>query len=153
MAFYNPMSIEVADLSVIVYLDQGIEKILGRSKRAVIDHITQIQKRLDNQETDYQINILWEDDDDPMTDAWIFSQTYKWGSGPLSDVKIFRGLNEVNNIGVGSENTLIMLGREGEYRRQFTDPENLKDYLTGPRPELPSYLSLNEDFDADGNRN
>ncbi|VVB59720.1 Uncharacterised protein [uncultured archaeon] len=78
-----------------------------------------------------------------MTDMWIFTKTDQWGSGPLTDVKIFRNRTGVNNIGVGSGNTLIMLGKEEEHRRAS---KTLKEYLSGPRPKLPDYLILKQNF-------
>ncbi len=144
MAFYNPLSLQIEGRAVIVYPDQGLEKVMYRNVDSVKKHIeTLYEMHSLSKDIDYQIIMLWAEDKDPMTDMWIFTKTDAWGSGPLANVKIFRGYKEVNDIGVGSGNTLIVLGREEEQRRKS---QNLEGYLSGPRPNLPDFLLLNEDF-------
>ncbi len=144
MAFYNPLSIQIKGKAVIVYPDQGLEKVMHRNAASVKKHIEELCNMHSlPKDIDYQIIMLWAEDKDPVTDMWIFTKTDAWGSGPLVDVKIFRGYREVNDIGVGSGNTLIVLGKEEEHRRRS---QNLESYLSGPRPKLPDFLLLNEDF-------
>jgi hypothetical protein len=144
MAFYNPLSLEINGLPVIVYLDQGLEKVMDRKIISIRNHIKDLlDKHGISKGADYLILILWTKDGKIMTDAWVFTKTDSWGSGPLADAKIFRGYAQVTDIGIGSGNTLIMLGREEEQRRNSL---NLKDYLSGPRPKLPDFLLLREDF-------
>ena len=144
MAFYNPYSVKIREFSMIVYLDLGIEKVLERKNSAIQHHIDAlIDKNSLPKDTDYLIAILWADGSNLMTDIWIFTKTDAWGSGPLADVRIFQGNNPVNSIGIGSGNTLMVLGNEEELRRTS---KSLRKYLSGPRPKLPDYLLLKEDF-------
>jgi hypothetical protein len=144
MAFYNPLSLNIRGTHIIVYLDQGIEKILERKTDAIQKHLESLlEKNILPKSIDYLIIFLWAEDSEIMSDVWIFTKTNEWGSGPLADARIFQGQKQVNNMGIGSGNTLIVLGKEEEQRRKS---KSLDDYLSGPRPKLPGELLLGEDF-------
>ena len=141
--FYKPKLLYARNTPIIVYPDEGIESFLSRQDpNSIKRHLDGLYAQEDLREIgEFNIDILWEDKGDLMTDVWIYSQLDNWGSGALVDAKIFRGANRETSIGISAEFGLIMLGREAEHRMN----KNLIDYLK-ERPELPRELINGEDF-------
>lgn len=142
--FYNPKVFRIKGIPVIVYPAEGLEKVLDRrNPNAIEEHLNSLYEANGfPEDSNYHVVALWREENDVMTDVWVFTKLGSWGSGPLADVNIFKGTQRETSIGVGSGNTLLMLGREEEHRRAS---ESFGAYLDGPRPELPG-LMLNEDF-------
>ena len=153
MAFYNPFLFNSADLGrVIVYPDQSLTIIDRSEAHSISDHLNRLWEANPNLgtsdlgEVNYQIAFLWQDTKDVMADIWTYTRLGEWDSGPLIDSpRIFRGIERDQSIGIGSEDTLIVLGREGELRRSYGD--NLHDYFFANRKALLSEeLLLGKDF-------
>ena len=145
-SFYLPKRLDISGTPVIIYPSEGAEKVFDRSRKDCVElHIVSLYRS--NFSTllkgQYHIDIVWNVGNDRMTDVWIYDKIESWGSGPLADVKVFRGFEPETNIGVSAENGLIMLGREGEHRRK---QESLKAYLDGSRPSLPDGIQPLEEF-------
>ncbi len=147
MAFYNPIKLTIREIPVIVYPCTGLETILDRKERGIIEkHILEIYEKNKSILLDlgqYNIIILWNDGKDIMADVWIYDKLESWGSGPLVNVKIFRNLNNEKKIGVSAGDGLILLGKEEEYRRT---KDSLEEYINSERPKLSEDLVIREDF-------
>lgn len=141
--FYTPKLVYVRNIPLIVYPDEGIEKLLSRQDPdSIKNHLDRlyVNRGLRNP-GGFNIDILWEDKGDLMTDVWRYSQLDNLGSGAFVDAKTFRGYKRDTSMGVSAEFGLIMLGREAEHRMGKT----LKTYLE-KRPELPKKLVNGRDF-------
>ena len=154
MGFYRPIITKIKDstrdVPVIVYPCMGIEAIFDRGKYNIIEeHISAVYETNKNRFKtlgQFHIDILWDDEQDIMTDIWIFDEIESWGSGALlKDVNVFRNLNIDNGSGLGAEYGLIVLGREAE-NRLANYPDSLDEFIDGDRPELPLGLTPAEDF-------
>jgi len=135
--FYNPELIYVRTVPIIIYPDEGIEKLLSRQDSySIKKHLDRLYiNRCLKNPGDFNIDILWEDKGELMTDVWIYSQLNSWGSGAFVDAKTFRGYKRDTSTGVSAEFGLIMLGREAEQRIG----KSLTEYLK-KRPGLPEEL-------------
>lgn len=141
--FYNPKLVYVRNVPLIVYPDEGIEELLSRQDaNSIKNHLEKLytNRNLKNP-GDFNIDILWEDKGDLMTDVWMYSQLNNWGSGAFVDAKTFREYKRDTSMGVSAEFGLIMLGKEAEHRIDKT----LKAYLE-TRPKLPKELINERDF-------
>lgn len=147
MAFFKPFYTTIEEIPVIVYPCTDIVSNLDRKKANVIEeHLSELYIRnKSNFKTlgQYNIDIIWIDGKDLMTDVWIFDKIESWGSGPLADVKVFRNFDIEANIGVSAGDGLILLGNEESHRRT---KKTLDEYIMGDRPELSSGLNPTEDF-------
>jgi hypothetical protein len=121
--------------------------LLDRKKDHVIeDHVMTLYKLNKNRFKnfgDYHINFLWGYNNSIMTDVWVQSKTDSWGSGPLSDPKIFKHFKIDNNIEKASGDTLLVLASE-EIKRRNSD--SFESYIDGKRPKLPFDLNSGKDF-------
>jgi len=145
-AFYIPITIEIKETPVIVYPMIGLEKVIDRRSNSPIEN------HLENllsahlallSGAQYCIIILWEDSGKVMTDVWLFGEFESWVAGPTVDVRNFKGLEKVTDMGVSAEDGLIMLGREGGKRRMA---KTIKEFIDGSRPDLPSDIAPSEEF-------
>jgi hypothetical protein len=141
--FYNPKLIEIRNIPLIVYPDECVEKLLSRNDPdSIKNHLGKLylNRGLKNPGV-FNIDILWKDQGDLMTDVWMYSQLDNWGSGAFVDAKTFRKYKREISMGVSAEFGLIMLGREAGHRIGKTLQEYLKT-----RPELPAELINGKDF-------
>ena len=136
--FYKPITIELSS-TFIVYPCPGVEKLIPRSK--ISEHIKKVDSKIEKK-GEYQIVILWDENNNIMTDVWIYDKIESWGSGPLVDVKIFRDYEEEKNIGVGAGNGMVLLGIEEQHRWTC---KNLQEYLK-TRPQLPEKITANKEY-------
>ena len=153
MVFYNPFMLKLGVTPTIVYPSKGVEAVFDRKDKGCIERflagLYDLNKGLISQDTEYLLSMLWtEDDTNRMTDLWIFRKSETYGFGPLVDVKVFKGLepytpNPERVEGIGSGNTIVLLAAEENHR---VSVGNLKEYLSGTRPELPERIRLDQDF-------
>ncbi len=144
--FYFPKRLDISGIPVIIYPGKGAEKVFDRSRKDCVElHIINLYRSNFPSlgKGQYSIAIVWNEGNDRMTDVWVYDKIESWGSGPLVDVKVFRGFEPETNIGVSAENGLIMLGREGEHRRK---KGSLREYLDADRPLLPEGINPVEEF-------
>jgi len=141
--FYNPKLVYVRNIPIIVYPDEGIENLLSRDDPHSIEkHLERLYHNVNLKNIgNFNIDILWENQRDLMTDVWRYSKLDDWGSGALVDEITFRGMDLELSIGTSAEFGLIMLGREAEYRIG----KDLTAYLK-TRPKLPKKLINGKDF-------
>lgn len=145
--FYNSIDFKIFGKQFIIYPDRDAGK-------AYVDwDYAQMQKYLENivvknkiffDTATYCVGFIWNFESSKMIDLWKFSFNHVDDySGPLSEVKVFKNGKPVDNLGMASGNTFLVLGYEEKLRRQSKD---LKDYLAGPTPKLPLELSNGKDF-------
>ena len=80
-----------------------------------------------------------------MTDVWIHDMHNWSNSGPLLTCITFRDLDECHDAGIASGDSIIVLGREEELRRNIRDLQQYFDrdkYL----PQFPSGFSPKDSF-------
>lgn len=96
---------------------------------------------------DYHILFVWNLDSHRMTDVWIHDM-HNWSdSGPLVECLTFRDLEVCHDAGIASGDSLIVLGREEELRRELNSQEKYLDrsnYL----PTFPEGMQPTESFSS-----
>lgn len=140
--FYIPQLVRLERLPIIIYPCEGIEQLLDRKDPTAISrHIKELYKKSRgfpngefNIDIQFNIDILWEDNKDLMTDVWTFHQLDSWGSGALTSEYTFRGVKRETAMGTSAEFGHSMLGREAEHRL-WTCKGDFKKYLA-TRPPL-----------------
>jgi len=80
-----------------------------------------------------------------MTDVWIHTMENWSDSGPLVECRTFRNLEPCTDAGIASGDSLIVLGREEELRR---DLKILEDYSDRSKhlPAFPDDIMPTEKF-------
>lgn len=118
-AFYKPIITRVGNIEdfirhrgipAIVYPCIGIEAVLDRRKHNVIEeHVMNVYKanRDRLKSSYYNIDILWNDGQDVMTDVWSYNKN--WNSGDFVDEKTFRGLELEVDKGISADFGLVLL--------------------------------------------
>lgn len=147
--FYKPFSITLNQIPVIVYPMKGIESLVSRSEPdSIIDFLTDLyRKQTSLQSVTFHIVILWSDQNQIMTDIWIYRSLESIEAGFTIDCQTFRGLNIEKGEGITASDGLIMLGRETELEEAMRkEGKTIKDYVFGARPELPGSLQPTERY-------
>jgi hypothetical protein len=129
---YKPFSYQVETLPLIVYPvkdENPLEEIFDPANEPAIekhlDKLYQTQKKILIR-GNYHILFVWNLDRHRMTDVWIHYLKNWSDSGPLVECLTFRDLQLCHDAGIASGDSLIVLGREEELRRQLN---NLPEYL------------------------
>jgi len=146
--FYKPKLVQVRIIPVIVYPDEGVEQFLSRQNPdSIRKHLERLyeQKGLENLGR-FNIDILWENEGDLMTDVWMYSQLEN-ECGALVDEKTFRNYRRDTRSGITAEHGLVMLGLEASHRGKLT----LSEYLRS-RPILPAHTTNGKRFFSRGRR-
>lgn len=145
-SFYNDIDYIYNNLQIIVWPDAEAKNAYWNiSKKELWEYFEKIISS-DNYYNDssYLIVFIWSLDGRKMADIWKFIENpVDDRSGPLSDVRVYKEWKIYGDIWLASGNTLLVLGHEEKLRRQS---KNLKDYLTGPRPDLPLEVMNGQDF-------
>lgn len=140
MAFGRAFVFQSRGIGIVVYPDDTLGDQVGEADWIVEGIEASIQGCAEKlAAADYAICFAWRDGTDFMVDMWTFSGTDTWGSGPLADVAIFREGKPDGASGVGSGNSLLVLGLEETLRRQSI---GIEAYLRSTRPSLPPDLVL-----------
>lgn len=94
---------------------------------------------------DYQILFVWNLNGHRMTDVWIHDMQNWSDSGPLVSCQTFRDLEVCHDAGIASGDSLIVLGKEEELRRELA---NIDQYLDREKhfPQFPSNMSPTDFF-------
>lgn len=159
MAFYRPKLVfpldwTGAEIPVIVYPDVKISEIFDRRRHGVIEeHISNVyRKNKDRFKTlgQYNIDILWADEGDPMLDIWVMDKVKEWDeqqtdSGALVEAEYtFRNLEEDKTKGIGAGLGMMVIAMEEVQRRRVEQKLGkdssievlLRKYIYGVRPGL-----------------
>jgi hypothetical protein len=146
-SFYNSIDVDVNGMRVIVWPDADAKNSYGDIDQvglaAYVETI--IAGDMDYyQDASYVIVFIWSYDGEKMADVWKFTDnTVDDRSGPLSDVRVYREGVKTTELGLGSGNTLLVLGHEEKLRRQS---RTLQAYLAGNPPELPLEVLNRQNF-------
>jgi len=141
MSFYKPFPAIINSKPILIYAENGLERVLFRERKDSIEkHLEAIyhknHKHLHSGE--FHIAFVWSDDEDIMSDIWIFENLAVWKANPTVDAQNFRGLDFEEGYGVTAGDELMILGKEEEFRR--TTP-GLEQYLDIERPAIPKLIS------------
>ncbi len=158
MVFYNPFTMELGNIPTIVYPARGLNEVFDRKDRSCLERyltgLWDLNNGLVSSATEYMVAMLWNEGTDKMTDLWTHRNSECYGFGPLIDIKLFRNFQHYipdqnkKDIeeGSASGNTIVLLAVEENHR---VKKGNLKEFLSGRRPELPERMKLHEDFYSD----
>jgi hypothetical protein len=124
---YIPFTIRVEDIPLIIYPvkdENPLEEVFS-NKDEIIKHIENLYKQNSSLiKGEYHILFVWNLNKERMTDVWIHEMENWSDSGPLISCKTFRGYKECSDAGIASGDSIIVLGREEELRRNSTDIES-----------------------------
>ncbi|MCC7570268.1 L-alanine exporter AlaE [Candidatus Micrarchaeota archaeon] len=141
-AFYKPLKLKIENVPTIVYPCGGIEEQFDRTQNGVIEkYLIELFRKNEIKKADFNIVILWNTTNTIMSDVWTYE--LDWGSGALTDTKIFRNFDLTTEMGTGAEDGLILLRREAELRKKR---KNITNYFNGARPKLPDKLNPTQEF-------
>jgi len=145
---YKPFNYRIGKIPIIVYpvKDENSIKKVFSNLQDIKEHLKNLYKI--NQEVnkgDYHIVFIWNLDNKRMTDVWIYSIENWTNSGPLMDCITFRDLSICEDAGIASGDSIIVLGREEEFRRKNS---NLVKYLDRNNniPNFPKGMKPREIF-------
>jgi len=143
MAFFTehyPRLVETPSAPVIVYADEGwgqakLNSVELEVRRAVEATVEAANWRV--QDVEFLIAFAWRNGDLPMIDLWRFGKNPDDdSSGPLVEARILRDGKITEELGIGSGNTILVLGLEESHRRSTG---NLTQFFK-ERPPLPRHL-------------
>jgi hypothetical protein len=145
---YLPFTIKVKNIPIIIYpvKDENPLEEVFNSKEDIIEHINKLYKENKSLEIgEYHILFVWNLNKERMTDIWIHQMENWSDSGPLISCKTFRGYEECTDAGIASGDSVIVLGREEELRRNSKD---LKSYIVRSKklPRFPKGLTPDTEF-------
>lgn len=136
---YLPCNHKINQIDLIVYpvLDENPLKDVFENESEIKKHLDQLYKKFNLEEGRYHIIFAWNLNGNKMVDVWIHKlENWSEGCGPLLKVRTFENLEETNEAGIASGDSIMTLGREEELRRSF---ETLEDYLDREK-YLPEFL-------------
>ena len=119
--FCLPEVLRVGTLPVIVYADENINGLLSRQDpQSIQKYLDRLYHRVEKLGGGFvDINILWEDNKDLITDVWSIIGS-RWSSSRLSTKRTFRRNQQGTFVLDGHHDTsakyiLSVIGRELEY--------------------------------------
>lgn len=158
MVFYNPFTMELGGKPAIVYPSEGLDTVFNRHAPGGMNvHIRALHafnQKLIPRDVEYFLAILWNEGDNRMTDLRVNRRTKTYAGGRfgyLGNVLTFRNFDnykaDPKNLDDGDTcgNEDIVVGLEEKHRR-LTSPNDVRAFVSGPRPELPEWLKAGEDF-------
>jgi len=148
--FYIPELVQIGKTPVIVYPCEGIEQFLGRqSPDAIVRHLqivyesnslSKFQETKGNGE--FNIDILWEDRGDLMTDVWKYTQLDEKEEGASMGAQTYRNFRRDTRSDTTAEFGAIVLGEEAKHRLWRCR----KDLYLTHRPILDPRITNNQRF-------
>jgi hypothetical protein len=145
---YVPFTIKIENIPLIIYpvKDENPLEDVFEDKKEIIDHINNLysnNKAL--KKGQYHILFVWNLDKERMTDVWIHEMENWSDSGPLISCKTFRGYQKCTDAGIASGDSIIVLGREEELRRNSRDIPTYVD-RSKKLPNFPKQLTPDIEF-------
>ncbi|MBU0570347.1 hypothetical protein KKB40_06270 [Patescibacteria group bacterium] len=148
---YRPFTHKLEKKSLIVYpvRDENplTEVFDPQDNNSIQRHLEDLYQK--HQESlnrgDYHILFVWNLEGSRMTDIWIHDMTNWSDSGPLIECVTFRDLEVCHDAGIASGDSVIVLGREEELRREVN---NLQEYIDRERhvPNFPDGMTPTKSF-------
>jgi hypothetical protein len=143
MSFYKPYTTKILDIPIILYPENGLEKIFQRLSGSLENYLSNLYQANNLNIGQYHIVILWRDGDYKMTDVWIFDGLNDLSINPNVRVRNFRNDTEYKNEDITAGDGLVILGREDECRR---NSKSLESFIKGQRPAIPFEIIKKEKF-------
>lgn len=129
---YKPLFYTKLSIPLIVYTvkdENPLDEIYDPTDHnSINNHLDTIYKQFISilSKGNYHILFIWNLNGHRMTDIWMHDMKNWSDSGPLVNCITFRDLNICNDAGIASGDSLIVLGREEEFRRSVN---NFEEYL------------------------
>ncbi len=129
---YKPFNHKWKSLPLIVYPVKDENPLLDifdpQDNNSIQKHLNQLYQKHSKalNKGNYHILFVWNLKGHRMTDIWIHNMTNWSDSGPLLECVTFRDLEVCNDAGIASGDSIIVLGREEELRRNVN---NLQSYV------------------------
>ena len=145
---YIPFTIKIQNIPLIVYPvkdENPLEKVFT-NKEDIVKHIKELYKQNPTLTIgEYHILFVWNLEKERMTDVWIHQMENWSDSGPLISCKTFRGYKECTDAGIASGDSIIVLGREEQLRRNSKD---IGTYVERSKklPEFPNGFTPDTEF-------
>lgn len=149
---YLPFNMEANGIPLIVYPVKDENPLEGIFKEISVEqHIRKLYQSHPQtlSKGDYHILLAWNLEGHRMTDVWIHHLKNWSDSGPLLECCIFRDFEVTNEAGIASGDSIMLLGREEELRRQLQKQElSWKEYLDRSThlPSFPFDMTPTEKF-------
>jgi hypothetical protein len=149
---YRPYSTKINNKPLIIYPvrdENPLQEVFDKSDlESINNHLKNLYKKFKNKlsQGSYHIIFVWNLESQRMTDVWIYDmKDWSGNSGPILECLTFRELEECNNAGIASGDSIIALGREEELRRISRD---LEEYLdrSKEQPEFPEGMQPEGDY-------
>lgn len=145
-SFFESFSVNIDSKLFICYADIEAKKSWNIDKSTFELYLANLYSRHKEilSDGEYYICFLWSDNTYKMMDIWKFKEnTFDDRSGPLNQAYIFKNLDRLDLVDIGSGNTIMVLGYEEKARRQSKD---IADYLNNNRPKLPFGICNDKQF-------
>lgn len=149
---YKPFSYKIGEIPLIIYGgkdEHPLSEIFDpKDHHSIQKHLEQLYDKhpeVLNKGT-YHIVLVWNLDQQRMTDVWIHtSENWSNTSGPLIECVTFRNLEKCTDAGIASGDSIIMVAREEELRREL---DNLALYFDRSQyiPTFPDGMQPTEVF-------
>lgn len=148
---YLPFNHKELNIPLIIYPvkdENPLEEIFEKTNPlSITQHLSELYRKnhILLKKGQYHIVFVWNLEKHRMTDVWIHSMENWSDSGPLIEVQTFRDLKPCDDAGIASGDSIIVLGREEELRR---NSRNLEEYLDRENnmPSFPPGLHPTESF-------
>ncbi|MEW5805675.1 MAG: hypothetical protein AB1721_03075 [Patescibacteria group bacterium] len=148
---YKPFTYKWRSLPLIVYPVKDENPLTDifdpQNNNSIQNHLDQLYQKHEERlnEGDYHILFVWNLDGHRMTDIWIHNINNWSDSGPLLECITFRDLEICSDAGIASGDSIIVLGREEELRREIGD---IQEYIDRKKhiPAFSKGMEPLEDF-------
>jgi len=127
--FYIPFNHKIGNITLIIYpaKDENPLKNIIKSEPEIIQNLNKLYSKNKGLNTGtYHIVFIWSYQKKLMFDVWIHDIESATESGPLIDCLTFKEFELSTDTGIASGDSIFVLGREDELRRQSS---NLDSYL------------------------
>lgn len=151
-ATYVPFNYTLGGIPLIVYVMKShvpLKELLP-DRAALTAHLERLYERQDErlQRGSYHVVFVWNWEGLLMTDVWMYQTSMlnpEGGDTYLEACVPFKGLHQYAPIGLASERSVMILGREQEHRWKFA---TLADYLdrTKSLPDFPGSMKPTETY-------
>ncbi len=150
---YIPFNHKIGEITLIIYPVKNFydQHILAPDKAAICQHLNLLYERDDEIQNrgQYHIVFVWGWQGFLMTDIWIHNPNMM-GNDVGGDVAIekcitYKEYEPYPQVGIGSDNSLVIIGREQEHRWRFT---SINEYLDRSKsiPEFPDGFAPIEEY-------
>lgn len=147
---YKPFNHRIGDIPLIIYPIVGLHTLVA-NKTALTQHLDALYQKQDETigRGRFHIVFVWEWHGLVMTDIWIQQintlSPDVGGEIGIEKCVTFKGYEQYIPVGIASDNTAVVIGREQEHRWKF---DSLDKYLDRSKsmPDFPESFAPVEEF-------